>query len=337
MVPLDKWRNIAKENMIEDDILEDELEAVEEEEVVFGAEVPKVKYINNKEFLQEIHKSKLTYCWFKEDWHAFQDGIVPTIHDITDEVFAAAKARKAHLMTQSRKAKLRAAGAKQSEIKEAVVDVDSIADEEVVIRVMTSAHIPLDPLRKRKGKGENSNHTRTPFLPFKHFVRIDGEWVEVLRSHWRGDLETGEFDMTRGQMTRRLAEMFMILVDRYSRRSNWRSYTYLDEMKSHALLQLSHIGLQFDEAKSDNPFAFFTTTVKNCFTRVLNLEKKNQNIRDDILIMHGSSPSYTRQNDEDYMKGMARHNAATGNGPTYAEMQAAAKAAEAAAESDDQD
>ena len=63
-----------------------------------------------------------------------------------------------------------------------------------------------------------------------------------------------------------------------------------------SLLQLSQIGLQFDEAKSQNPFAYYTAAITNSFTRILNLEKKNQNIRDDILEMNGLNPSWTRQN-----------------------------------------
>ena len=35
--------------------------------------------------------------------------------------------------------------------------------------------------------------------------------------------------------------------------------------------------------------------MSHCFTRTLNLEKKNQAIRDDLLINMGMSPSYTRQ------------------------------------------
>ena len=41
----------------------------------------------------------------------------------------------------------------------------------------------------------------------------------------------------------------------------------------------------------------FPPAVTNSFTRVLNLEKRNQNIRDDILEMNNYSPSYTRQGD----------------------------------------
>jgi len=71
--------------------------------------------------------------------------------------------------------------------------------------------------------------------------------------------------------------------------------TYNEEMRGQALLQLSQIGLQFDESKSSNPFAYYTAAITNSFTRVLNIEKKNQNIRDDILEMNGLNPSWTRQ------------------------------------------
>jgi len=69
-------------------------------------------------------------------------------------------------------------------------------------------------------------------------------------------------------------------------------------MRGQALLQLSQIGLQFDEAKSQNPFAYYTAAITNSFTRILNIEKKNQSIRDDILEMNGLNPSFTRQNSE---------------------------------------
>ena len=36
--------------------------------------------------------------------------------------------------------------------------------------------------------------------------------------------------------------------------------------------------------------------ITNSFTRILNLEKKSQNIRDDVLEMNGLNPSWTRQN-----------------------------------------
>ena len=65
-------------------------------------------------------------------------------------------------------------------------------------------------------------------------------------------------------------------------------------------LQLAQIGLQFDESKSDNPFAYYTAAVTNQFCRVINIEKRAQNIRDDILEMNDMNPSYTRQHNAEW-------------------------------------
>jgi hypothetical protein len=144
---------------------------------------------------------------------------------------------------------------------------------------------------------QDTTKMRVNFPPFEHY-RLDANKQPYIvgRSHWRGDLATGEFCKDHGEMTRKLAMMFMKLCERYATRSNWRGYTYNEEMRGQALLQLSQIGLQFDESKSQNPFAYYTAAITNSFTRILNIEKKMQNIRDDILEMNGLNPSWTRQN-----------------------------------------
>ena len=140
-------------------------------------------------------------------------------------------------------------------------------------------------------------HVRVNFPPFFHY-RINEHKVPYIvgKSHWQGALETGHYSRDHGNMTKKLAQMFMKLCERYATRSNWRGYTYNEEMRGQALLQLSQIGLQFDESKSQNPFAYYTAAITNSFTRILNIEKKMQNIRDDILEMNGLNPSWTRQN-----------------------------------------
>jgi hypothetical protein len=80
-------------------------------------------------------------------------------------------------------------------------------------------------------------------------------------------------------------------------------------MRGQAILQLTQIGLQFDESKSDNPFAYFTAAVTNSFVRIINLEKRNQNIRDDLLEMNGMNPSYTRMGEGDHAHAMKRFEA----------------------------
>jgi len=167
---------------------------------------------------------------------------------------------------------------------EDIFEFDLVEEDDVLAGVIDEP--VLDP-----------KHVKLPFPPFYHY-RLDENKKTYLvgKSHWRGDLEQGEFCKEHGTMTRKLATMFMKLCERYATRSNWRCYTYNEEMRGMALLQLSQIGLQFDESKSQNPFAYYTAAITNSFTRILNLEKKNQNIRDDMLEMNGLNPSWTRQN-----------------------------------------
>ena len=101
-----------------------------------------------------------------------------------------------------------------------------------------------------------------------------------------------------------------------STRGNVRGYTYNDEMRGQAILQLSQIGLQFDESKSNNPFAYYTAAVTNSFVRVINIEKRNQNIRDDILEMNNMNPSYTRQAQGEWERGKERHGETTASTST---------------------
>ena len=161
---------------------------------------------------------------------------------------------------------------------------------------MTFNHIPEDLERKSNPKTVADRHTKCNFPPFQHY-RIDkkGKPKCVGKSHWVGGMNNGYFKNTQGKITEKLAKMYMKLCERYGTRSNWRGYTYNDEMQSQALMQLSQIGLQFDESKSENPFAYYTAAITNSFTRILNIEKKNQNIRDDIMEQNNMMPSMTRQ------------------------------------------
>lgn len=257
----------------------------------------KVNYLTNKELLSEIHKSKCSYSYFVDPKFKAYDAIVRDLEHITPELIQSTRELKAKRQLQAEKQKAKDSGLKNHQIKIDLIDPLSIPVEDIVWRLMTFSHIPLDAERVKKPKSIADNHTKLLFPPFKHYVLENGEPREVGRSHWKEALDNGQFCQNHGTISKRLALMFMKLVERYSQRGNWRGYTYIDEMRSQALLQLSQVGLQFDESRGENPFAYFTVTVSNAFTRILNLEKKNQNIRDDLLIMHGVTPSMTRQID----------------------------------------
>ena len=279
----------------------------------------RVNYLNNKDILKEIHKSKLTYCSFIDDSVKSYDMIVTGVTGITKKaVTEARKLRAERLAKEQQEAELLLGNKRK--LDEFLLPHTKIPVTDVVFRVMTWDHIPIDDIKQKKADAkaqeewddENfeteydepvvvkgaTKYTKVNFPPFKHYmVTEDLEPIVVGISHWKSGVEKGSFSKDHGQMTPKLAHMFIKLCERYATRSNWRGYTYNDEMRSQALLQLSQIGLQFDESKSQNPFAYYTAAITNSFTRVLNIEKRNQNIRDDILELNNYTPSYTRQGD----------------------------------------
>ena len=264
------------------------------------AQAPKTFYLTNKELLKAIHESKMTYCYVMDDQYTHFDLIVETFDDITPEAVAEAKqSRATRLQKQAHEVEVKRwekglTGRKtKPRVADFLIDVETILDTDIVIRSMTFDHVPLEN-RKNKPKTEADLHSKCNFPPFKHYAYIDGELAEVARSHWEGGLDNGYFSVAHGKTSNKLGSMYIKLCERYSMRSNWRGYTYVDEMRGQALVQLSQIGLQFNEFKSQNPFAYYTAAINNSFTRVLNLEKRSHNIRDDLLEEAGLNPSFTR-------------------------------------------
>ena len=276
----------------------------------------KSNYLNNKDILKEIHKSKTTYCSYTQPEYADYDMILPEIGKINKKNILEARRLRAERLAKVAHEAATADGVKRK-LDEFEIKLRNVLDTDVVFRVMTWDHVPVDDAKTKKARMTaleieddedpllteydemdltHTKYVKVNFPPFQHFkVDATGTPILVGKSHWQGDLETGSFEKMHGNMTKKLAHMFMKLCERYATRSNWRGYTYNDEMRSQALLQLTYIGLRFDESKSANPFAYYTAAVTNSFTRVLNIEKRNQNIRDDILEMNGLNPSYTRQ------------------------------------------
>jgi hypothetical protein len=270
----------------------------------------KVNYLNNRDLLKQIHLSKNTYCIYLDPKTDHQyDIILPGLDKINQRTVAEARRNRADRLK-------RETGIVHNEKK--------IPNTDLVFRITCWEHIPIAPKKVPKVVGKKKKlqdildleepvedpladivdeivldptHVRVNFPPFYHYrITEDKEPYLVGKSHWKGDLLTGEYSRDHGTMTPELARMFLKLCERYATRSNWRGYTYNEEMRGQALLQLSQIGLQFDESKSQNPFAYYTAAITNSFTRILNIEKKMQNIRDDILEMNGLNPSWTRQN-----------------------------------------
>lgn len=278
-----------------------------------------INYLNNKDILKEIHSSKSSYCYFtRPEYHQYDlivDMPLAELHKSLDyclrpDIIQQAKETRATRLSVEAGEKL---------------DPNSIPVTDLVFRVMTWEHIPVSPKQPRKvvkkktakdiiefeeeendfsdlednttkNEVDDMVHTKVNFPPFQHFKIDENNTATCVgKSHWKGGIEDGQFSKDHGRITDRLARMYIMLCEKYAMKFNWRGYTYNDEMRNSAILQLTYVGLRFNEAKSANPFAYYTAAITNSFCRVLNTEKRNQNIRDDILEMNGLNPSHSRQ------------------------------------------
>jgi hypothetical protein len=280
-----------------------------------------VNYLNNKDILKEIHDSKSTYCFFsKKEYHRY-DTIVDLPYEPLEKCFdSILDSETIKNARETRAVRLSIEQGKK-------IPVEDIPITDLVFRVMTWEHIPLSQKQPRKtvkkktakdifefeepdpdeifadledndtkNEVDDMVHVKVNFPPFQHFKIDENNSIYCVgKSHWINDLIDGTFSKDHGKITDKLARMYIMMCEKYAMKYNWRGYTYNDEMRNSAILQLTYVGLRFNEAKSQNPFAYYTAAITNSFCRVLNTEKRNQNIRDDILEMNGLNPSWSRQ------------------------------------------
>ena len=114
-----------------------------------------------------------------------------------------------------------------------------------------------------------------------------------------------------------LAKMLLTMCVNLSWKANFRGYTYREDFIAEAMVhcitpakQGDHIGvcpvLQFNperyaelmaedgKYRFPNAFAWCTQIIKHTFVKVINREKRQRDIKDDLLEIYGMNPSYTR-------------------------------------------
>ena len=96
-----------------------------------------------------------------------------------------------------------------------------------------------------------------------------------------------------GKMTDKMAIMLQLLCARFGKKGSYCNYSFNDDMQAYAMYMLVKTWDSFDPKKSKNPFAFFTECIYHSFVQYLNLEKKQRDIRDSVLVNNGLMPSNT--------------------------------------------
>jgi len=86
----------------------------------------KVNYLNNKDLLLEIHKSKLSYCSFIDPSYSEYDLILPSLEKINIRTIAEAKKNKAKKLTVESFEQKKIAGDKKVKLSECEIDYRKI-------------------------------------------------------------------------------------------------------------------------------------------------------------------------------------------------------------------
>ena len=178
---------------------------------------PRVNYLNNRDILKEIHLSKNNYCWFRDRVNDHQyDIILSSVDKINQRTIAEARRNRADRLKR----------------EGIILDPKKIPNTDIVFRVSCWDHIPKAPKKLTKAEQKKQkledildlddatedelltdiveipvldmNHVRVNFPPFEHY-RIDEDKKPYIvgRSHWKGDLATGEFSKDHGDMTKK--------------------------------------------------------------------------------------------------------------------------------------
>lgn len=109
------------------------------------------------------------------------------------------------------------------------------------------------------------------------------------------------------KMTDELAKMLFKLCQRYAKHPDYANiYSYKEDMEAFALLTVVKVWKSFNPDKSNNPFAYFTQVIRHAFYQYLNHEKRQREVKDNILVEIGELPSFTymenyrEERDNDY-------------------------------------
>ena len=157
-------------------------------------------YLNNKDILKEIHKSKNSYCYYTSQDVADYDMILPDVGKINKKnILQARKDRAVRLQKLAHEAAT-ADGTKRK-MDEFEIKLKDIPQTDVVFRVMTWDHIPVDDAKSRKAAikqmelegistseydddtlvdiSNNTKYVKINFPPFEHY-KVDEEGTPIL-------------------------------------------------------------------------------------------------------------------------------------------------------------
>jgi hypothetical protein len=249
---------------------------------------PKINYLQNATLVELIRESKASFSEYDRPNYIHFDLFCNSLQELTPEFVQNGLVQlQSGRPTASAQAYLGAYN-RASYYQE-------LTAHDLVIRVNTFDHIPDHPDGSRTGtKAAKLGKMEVNFPPFQHWMMTKDGFRPVGYSHWH----KGSFNTSHGRILPELGQAYVMLVERIGQKSNFAKYSYLEDMKGAALLNLTAVGLKFNETTQKtqlNPFAYLTACVYNTFKRCLNAERTTRRTRDQLLEERGFQTSWDRQ------------------------------------------
>ena len=107
----------------------------------------------------------------------------------------------------------------------------------------------------------------------KHYVN-NADFLEALTQYKKNCAQAKENGKEDPQIPNYIGECFLKIAEHLSRKPNFFSYSFREEMISDGIENCLMYFRNFDETKSKNPFAYFTQIIYFAFLRRIMKEKK---------------------------------------------------------------
>jgi hypothetical protein len=102
---------------------------------------------------------------------------------------------------------------------------------------------------------------------------------QAMEEHRKKYIESSNNGTMKPQVSKYIGESIMLICNNLSKRPNFFSYTYRDEMIDDGIMDCIAAVDNFDPEKTNNPFAYFTMIAWNAFIRRIQKEKKQTYIK----------------------------------------------------------
>ena len=139
----------------------------------------------------------------------------------------------------------------------------------------------------------------------EHYVN-NKEFLEAMKAYRKSVNKAKREKTEKPPVTNYIGSCFLKIANHLSYRPNFINYTFRDDMISDGIENCLQYLDNFNPAKSNNPFAYFTQIIYYAFIRRIQKEKKQTTIKQKLILKSGLDELVRQEGDnEEYQNSYA--------------------------------